>query len=77
MIGDTLNIKYVRAHWDETLRLAASIKQGTVTASLILRVLFVQWDSGNVWVSYCEKSGSALTNSTRSRSFVVMEVCLC
>ncbi|WJM89021.1 Tn3 family transposase [Pseudomonas brenneri] len=39
MIGGTLNIKRVRAHWDEILRLAASIKQGTVTASLMLRKL--------------------------------------
>ena len=31
--------KYIRAHWDEILRLAASIKQGTVTASLMLRKL--------------------------------------
>ncbi|WP_407218917.1 Tn3 family transposase [Enterobacter hormaechei] len=35
-IGGTLNIKHVRAHWDEILRLATSIKQGTVTASLML-----------------------------------------
>ena len=33
------NIKHVRAHWDEILRLATSIKQGTVTASLMLRKL--------------------------------------
>ncbi len=39
MIGSTLNIKHVRAHWDEILRLATSIKQGTVTASLMLRKL--------------------------------------
>ncbi|MEW7271785.1 Tn3 family transposase [Klebsiella pneumoniae] len=26
MIGGTLNIKHVRAHWDEILRLATSIK---------------------------------------------------
>ena len=39
MIGGTLNIKHIRAHWDETLRLAASIKQGTVTASLMIRKL--------------------------------------
>ena len=39
MIGGTLNIKQVRAHWDEILRLATSIKQGTVTASLMLRKL--------------------------------------
>lgn len=28
-----------RAHWDEVLRLAASIRQGTVPASLMLRKL--------------------------------------
>lgn len=39
MIGGTLNIKRVRAHWDEILRLASSIKHGTVTASLMLRKL--------------------------------------
>ncbi|HDX2819723.1 TPA: Tn3 family transposase, partial [Escherichia coli] len=39
MIGGTLNIKHVRAHWDEILRMATSIKQGTATASLMLRKL--------------------------------------
>jgi len=39
MIGGTLNIKQIRTHWDEILRLATSIKQGTVTASLMLRKL--------------------------------------
>lgn len=37
MIGGTLNIKHIRAHWDEIMRLATSIKQGTVTAPLIVR----------------------------------------
>jgi TnpA family transposase len=39
MIGDNVNVKLIRAHWDEILRLAASIRQGTVTASLMLRKL--------------------------------------
>ena len=39
MIGGTLNLKHIRTHWDEILRLATSIKQGTVTASLMLRKL--------------------------------------
>jgi TnpA family transposase len=39
MIGGTLNIKHVCAHWDDILRLASSIKHGTVTASLMLRKL--------------------------------------
>lgn len=37
--SDRLNIKQIRTHWDEILRLATSIKQGTVTASLMLRKL--------------------------------------
>ena len=39
MIGGSLNIKHLRAHWDDVLRLASSIKHGTVTASLMLRKL--------------------------------------
>ena len=44
LIGDSVKVKHIRAHWDEILRdeilrLAASIKQGTVTASLMLRKL--------------------------------------
>lgn len=37
--GGTLNIKAIRAHWDEILRLATSIQQGSVTASLMVRKL--------------------------------------
>ena len=39
MIGGTINSKHINSHWDEILRLAASIRQGTVTASLMLRKL--------------------------------------
>nr|WP_011265186.1 Tn3 family transposase [Leptospirillum ferrooxidans]AAX38539.1 ORF961 [Leptospirillum ferrooxidans] len=39
MIGGTLNLQIIRTHWPEILRLATSIKQGTVTASLMLRKL--------------------------------------
>lgn len=39
MIGGALNVKRIRAHWNEILRLATSTKQGTVTASLMLRKL--------------------------------------
>jgi TnpA family transposase len=37
--SEKLNIKQIRAHWDEILRLATSIKQGMVTASLMLKKL--------------------------------------
>ena len=39
MTGGTINLKAIRTHWNEILRLATSIKQGTVTASLMLRKL--------------------------------------
>jgi TnpA family transposase len=39
LIGGNVNVKHIRAHWDDILRLAASIRQGTVTASLMLRKL--------------------------------------
>ena len=39
MIGEPLNLKRIRTHWNDILRLATSIKQGTVTASLMLRKL--------------------------------------
>jgi TnpA family transposase len=39
LIGGTINVKHIRAQWDDILRLAASIRQGTVTASLMLQKL--------------------------------------
>jgi len=39
LIGGTINAKHIRNHWGEILRLATSIRQGTVTASLMLRKL--------------------------------------
>lgn len=39
MIGAPLNLKRIGSRWNEILRLATSIKQGTVIASLMLRKL--------------------------------------
>ena len=39
LIGGSLNLKLMEQQFEEVIRLAASIKQGTVTASLILRKL--------------------------------------
>lgn len=39
LIGGLVNRKQITGHWDETLRLATSIKHGSVTASLMLRKL--------------------------------------
>ena len=39
LIGGTLNVKLIRDHWDDILRLATSIKQGVATASLLVRKL--------------------------------------
>jgi TnpA family transposase len=39
LIGGRINLAHIKANWDDLLRLASSIRQGTVTASLILRKL--------------------------------------
>ncbi len=39
MVGDPIAHDHVAAHWDELLRLATSIRTGTVTASAMLRKL--------------------------------------
>ena len=39
LVGGTIQHGHLLAHWDEILRLATSIRQGTVTASLMLKKL--------------------------------------
>ncbi|MBN3885157.1 MAG: Tn3 family transposase [Nostoc sp. JL34] len=39
LLGDKINVKLIQESWDEILRLASSIRTGTVTASLMLRKL--------------------------------------
>lgn len=39
LIAGRINVPLIRAHWAEILRAAASIRTGTVTASLIMRQL--------------------------------------
>ena len=39
LIAGRINIGLIRAHWTDILRVAASIRTGTVTASLIMRQL--------------------------------------
>jgi TnpA family transposase len=39
MIAGRINVALIRAHWAEILRVIASIRTGTVTASLIMRQL--------------------------------------
>jgi TnpA family transposase len=39
LIGQRINVAQIESQWDELLRLATSIRQGTVTASLVLRKL--------------------------------------
>jgi TnpA family transposase len=39
LLGDKINVKLIQGSWDEILRLASSIRTGTVTASLMLRKL--------------------------------------
>jgi len=37
LVGGVVNLRQIQSHWDDILRLAASINSGVVTASLILR----------------------------------------
>ena len=39
LIAGRINVALIRAHWSDILRVAASIRTGTVTASLIMRQL--------------------------------------
>lgn len=39
MIGGTINVKKIGENWDDLLRLISSVRNGTVTASLILKKL--------------------------------------
>lgn len=39
LLGGTVNPHKIRSHWDDILRFVASIRQGTVTASLMIRKL--------------------------------------
>jgi TnpA family transposase len=39
LIGGRINVALIRAHWNDILRVAASIRTGAVTASLIMRQL--------------------------------------
>jgi TnpA family transposase len=39
MIAGRINVELIRAHWSEILRIIASIRTGTATASLIMRQL--------------------------------------
>lgn len=39
LVAGPINVRAIEEHWDETLRLVASIRAGTVTASVMLRKL--------------------------------------
>ena len=39
LVFNTINLGAIRTHWNEILRFRASMRQGTVTASLMLRKL--------------------------------------
>ena len=58
LIGGTVSQKLIRDHWEEILRLAASIKQGTVSASLMLRKLG----------AYPRQNGSGLARARSHRT---------
>jgi TnpA family transposase len=55
-IADPEEAKVITAQWEEVLRLAASIRHGTVTASLIIRKL----------ASYPRQNSLHVTSSSQS-----------
>ena len=58
LIGGPLNLKLIEQQFLEILRLVASIKQGTVTASLILRKLGSYPPAKMVWRLPCASWGA-------------------
>lgn len=50
----SLNLKDIETHWIEVLRLASSIKQGTVTASLMMKKLSSYGQRGEIRKRYRE-----------------------
>jgi Tn3 transposase DDE domain len=54
MVAGTINIRVVSDHWFELLRLALSIKTGTVTASVILRKLAAYPRQNGLALALCE-----------------------
>jgi TnpA family transposase len=54
LIGGSINRKLIEREFDDVVRLAASIQQGTVTASLILRKLSAYPRQNGLAVGLCE-----------------------
>ena len=54
LIGGTINVNQIRTHWDDILRLAASIKQRVVTASLMVRKLSSYPRQNGLTAALCE-----------------------
>ena len=54
MVGDPIAHDYAASHWDELLRLATSIRTGTVTASAMLRKLSAYPRQNGLALELCE-----------------------
>ena len=58
LLGGTINVKQMEAHWDDLLRLTSSLRKGTVTASLILgKLASYPRQNGLAWAF--ERSGAS------------------
>jgi TnpA family transposase len=71
MVAGTMNIRVVSDHWFELLRLALSIKTGTVTASVILRKL-AAYPRQNGLALALRELGKVGTDSTAWRFFAAI-----
>ena len=72
MIGGSINVRQITDHWDEILRLATSIRTGSVTASLMVRKISsyplspLGWDHINLTGDYVwPRSSRAKPNEFR------------
>ena len=78
LIAGRINIGLIRAHWTDILRVAASIRTGTVTASLIMRqlasyprqngVAAALRELGRLERTYSRSTGSKIRNSAAAQA---------
>ena len=66
LIAGRINVALIRAHWLEILRVAASIRTGAVTASLILRQL-ASYPRQNGLAAALREAGAARTHAIHTR----------
>ena len=77
MIGGSINVRQITDHWDEILRLATSIRTGSVTASLMVRKISSYPRQNGLAVALRElgRLGEACSSSTGCRTWTCADAC--